>query len=797
MNENEDIVMQETEDEKRVTPLAEEGNETLGLLADSSIATASNHKALPASIIPPNKASTAPSQEVIDRFAPGSAPHWVGAAPFVSKDSGNEKGGSPTYVKGGPSPVPRNLPVKRYDGEPLSRSDLQHNVLCHLFNDTTRCFRNPRPGPLGPEKSTTWKSAVPVYPCGMAKTCSRPSDETEEEKEASDKAHLAFESAPFLDGEVEIKKEDEIDALSEGGSYKVPTSLRAREGYPPPGCELLTFKELYIEALMHSGKCTKAMRDKVLADEEFAEDFAKVCLLVNVGRINTTLAFYPEMKTILRSYHPLPALQRNENTRRHLQDAPRMKSLLKSVLLDGEKPSVPGSGTATGTLAAKNAKTTANDVAGDEAPGDLSELVKRKTKRKDKPVTSVITVIFLLSIHSTDITTLHFNQPHDFFSLFFPHPDIAVPSRERARTFLWLVWQYLEGGATLPPGSNERNPFGDEGSEESVANAKATWDGMTSAEHAKINTVGYWKGTKNPEYAEFKKKRALVNEERATTEESVEGGKVEESVEAPPELLDRILAPRLNTTEHTKSALENVDTEEEIEWGLRMREERGAFLIRFQEEEQAKIQEGEEQRKEMEVEGSAVEKSKEKAGKKRTIMTGGGSSYPLANILAAANAEKAAGIAAAAAAAAALAAQQAAESASMNGGKESNTKRKRVDGSAASDDEDGDSLVKDKGDLLWDLDLTLPDPLVPNQQRGRTSTTTQTSKSSVTHSLPRLAWRRILERAQRGVGDASYESDDESVALDEARDERPRVELTRILKSLRQVRTNRGDIVKT
>lgn len=62
---------------------------------------------------------------------------------------------------------------------------------------------------------------------------------------------------------------------------------------------MLTFKELYMEALLHSGKCTKAMRDKMLLDEEFAEDFAKVCLLVNVGRINTTLAceYSEEMTT--------------------------------------------------------------------------------------------------------------------------------------------------------------------------------------------------------------------------------------------------------------------------------------------------------------------------------------------------------------------------------------------------------------------------------------------------------------------------------------------------------------------
>ncbi|KAK0545887.1 hypothetical protein OC846_005490 [Tilletia horrida] len=50
--------------------------------------------------------------------------------------------------------------------------------------------------------------------------------------------------------------------------------------------------------------------------------------------------------------------------------------------------------------------------------------------------------------------------------------------------------------------------------------------------------------------------------------------------------------------------------------------------------------------------------------------------------------------------------------------------------------------------------------------------------------LPVLAWCRIIDRAQRGIGDASYNSDDDDVALQEAADERPRGEVTRIVRSL-------------
>lgn len=61
----------------------------------SSTGANGNSKALPTGIVPANKASTAPSQEIIDRYAPGSAPHWVGAASNAKEGgAGGEKGKS-------------------------------------------------------------------------------------------------------------------------------------------------------------------------------------------------------------------------------------------------------------------------------------------------------------------------------------------------------------------------------------------------------------------------------------------------------------------------------------------------------------------------------------------------------------------------------------------------------------------------------------------------------------------------------------------------------------------------------
>lgn len=45
---------------------------------------------------------------------------------------------------------------------------------------------------------------------------------------------------------------------------------------------------------------------------------------------------YPSMKTALRTYHPVPSLQTDEISRKDMQDAPRIKGILKASLLDWE-----------------------------------------------------------------------------------------------------------------------------------------------------------------------------------------------------------------------------------------------------------------------------------------------------------------------------------------------------------------------------------------------------------------------------------------------------------------------------
>lgn len=52
----------------------------------------------------------------------------------------------------------------------------------------------------------------------------------------------------------------------------------------------LCFKDLYISALFQSSKCSKVLKDKMKETPAFAIELAKISLLANVGRINTTMA---------------------------------------------------------------------------------------------------------------------------------------------------------------------------------------------------------------------------------------------------------------------------------------------------------------------------------------------------------------------------------------------------------------------------------------------------------------------------------------------------------------------------
>ncbi|KAM0721704.1 hypothetical protein Q7P37_002629 [Cladosporium fusiforme] len=188
------------------------------------------------------------------------------------------------------------------------------------------------------------------------------------------------------------------------------------------GSSGFTFAEIYIDAMAKSSKCSKILKEKLLQDTEGAISMAMVCLLVNVGRMNTTLNFFPEMRAQLRTYHSIPALQAHQdpNAYKQLQDAPRLKSILKGATEDDPQPST------------------------------LEEI-----KASQKPRTNPVNLIFVLAQFAPKISETHFIPPRDFYDLVMRG---TLSSASRARAFLWLVWWYLESDFSLEDA--QKNPFG-------------------------------------------------------------------------------------------------------------------------------------------------------------------------------------------------------------------------------------------------------------------------------------------------------------------------------------------------
>ncbi|CBQ67988.1 related to IES1-Subunit 1 of the INO80 chromatin remodeling complex [Sporisorium reilianum SRZ2] len=771
------------------------------------------------------------------------------ASPLPDADGASRPKDQPpalAIVRQNAANLPRNLPVKRYDGDPLGRADVQHALLCYLFSDTRRVFTNPRPSNPSPEATATASGPaapstaavpVPVYPFGMSAGCIRRSGETEEEfkewkqarerymrwkkrlarkeklarKAADAAASAAAEDAANADGDANANEEK--DELADGGNDAEAEATKPDEAggdddlgdddepfdeneYPREGAAKLTFKELYIESLLNSSKCTKSMRDKILADEEYAEDFAKTCLLVNVGRINTTLAFYPEMKTVLRSYHPIPSMQNNENTRRNMQDAPRMKSLLKGVLIDTERSAPPTAGPSAG----QPIRPPKPNALSEEAPSDFREVIKRY-RAGTVPPTSVVTLIFLLSLHANDVTDMHFPTPHDSHALFYPHADHHIPSQQRANAFMWILYHYLEGPATRPPGEMP-NPFDDETSRNAAQEAADAYANALTDEERKKRVNLPWKGIVNPEWQKWKQAQEKVTGEGDESAIRIGGKKeggddvkkesdkdgdvsMDDTAEAkqedggkaeakePPSHLHRLLVPTLDTITREQAALENLDTEEEIRWGKQMQSERAAFLAKFQDEEASKN-------------AASAGSPAPSAG------TGGSKGRRIGGASAASNA----------------AAADRGSPSETDGGRHKRrhagaaagdiSKRSRMASPITFDDSSSDADPADSTAAgpaasanpltsdpytnphvsisdrirppLWDLDLSVP------------------RQHQIAESLPQIAWARILERAQRGVGDACYESDEDDFAEEEALEpERSRTEICRILTGLRGV----------
>lgn len=236
------------------------------------------------------------------------------------------------------------LSLKKADGEPFWRRDIQYDMLTALFDDKTACFTN-------------------TYP--------------------------------------------ELNLPGVNNNPKV------------------TFAELYIRTLAESNKSSKVLKEKLLRDFDLGKAVSKVCVLVNAGRMNTTINFVHDMKSTLRTYHSIPCLQTGPRggTIRQLQDTPRLKSIIKAVNEGHEK------------------KVTS-----------LELLVK--SPPSTKPNTDIVQLLFLLSEANNGIPFIEDSNFH-LLDLFV---NTKVTPQSRARKLLWLLYTFLETDFT--PEQLSQNPFG-------------------------------------------------------------------------------------------------------------------------------------------------------------------------------------------------------------------------------------------------------------------------------------------------------------------------------------------------
>ncbi|AMD22314.1 HGL026Cp [Eremothecium sinecaudum] len=177
----------------------------------------------------------------------------------------------------------------------------------------------------------------------------------------------------------------------------------------------LTFSQLYVLTIASSKKCSKILRDKLLFDHQVAFSTCVLSLLVNFGRLNTTVNFFPEMTSQLRTFHSIPCLQHQRRDPKSLQDTPRIKSILKTIPLGQE-------------------------------PLKLSTWYS-STDRKFRP--NIVNLLFTIC-DNPQIVNVHFVLPYidADTTLFEIFDSPKYQPKDRASFFLWLAYIHLETSLT-------------------------------------------------------------------------------------------------------------------------------------------------------------------------------------------------------------------------------------------------------------------------------------------------------------------------------------------------------------
>lgn len=250
-----------------------------------------------------------------------------------------------------PSKYTRHL--KKPDGHCFTRKDIQFQFLCDLFSDEKQLFTN------------TFKHTFSITPTATDEVCNVTS------------AH--YNARKFIAN------------------------------------DKLTFSQLYLLTIASSTKSSKILRDKLLFDQNVALSTCILSLLVNMGRLNTTINFFLEMTSQLRTFHSIPCLQHNVRDPKSLQDTPRLKSILKN-LPDGNEPF------------------------------NLTEFYEHAEKRLQvNPVNLLFTLCDNVTLVNLKFVSQYTEKNATFFDIF---DSWNFEPQQRAQLFLWVIYIHLQTDLT-------------------------------------------------------------------------------------------------------------------------------------------------------------------------------------------------------------------------------------------------------------------------------------------------------------------------------------------------------------
>jgi Ino eighty subunit 1 len=199
----------------------------------------------------------------------------------MTDDGGRSPGGS-TITASEMDDHTIAYPSSPIHADPDPRASLQH-VLGHPEQEESAS----KPSEMVEEDED--RTPGGTAPPGPAATTSR------KKKEKDPAPGSALNSAIYSGNKVRHLKKDDGEPLWRADiqydflKYIFEDDKKVFTNSYDPALSMQTFADLYIDAMARSSKTSKILRDKLLSEHEPAKNMAMVCLLVNLGRMNTTL----------------------------------------------------------------------------------------------------------------------------------------------------------------------------------------------------------------------------------------------------------------------------------------------------------------------------------------------------------------------------------------------------------------------------------------------------------------------------------------------------------------------------